>query len=114
MQHVAPLPASHESVYAVLAASARKLSELELGSIAVAAGAAALTSVKLGRTSWALLGGCYIVWCFAGWGILFGPKEKRSNRWRMLEFLIVGSATAVFAILGGALFFWALGSHWQL
>lgn len=114
MQHVAPLPAPRESIYAVLASSARTLSEFELGSIAVASGIVALVAAALGRASWVLLGGCYVVWSFAGWGIVFGPRVQRPKQWRALELIIVSSGTGVFAILVVGLFFWALGSHWQL
>ena len=126
MQHAAPLPAPrsgfrqtrlpvpHESIFAVLAGLARRLSEIELATIAVASGAVALAAAASGRASWMLLSGSYVVWCFASWGIFFGAVPRRSTPWRALELLIVGSATAVFAILSFGVFFWALGSHWQL
>lgn len=114
MQHVAPLAAPRESIFAVLASSARKLPDSELGSIAAASGVVALATAAVGRASWMLLAACYVIWCFAGWGILFRSTERRSRGWRVFELLIVGSATSVFAALGMGLFFWALGSHWQL
>lgn len=114
MQHVAPLAAPRESIFAVLASSARKLPEYELGALAGASGIVALVSVALGRTSWLLLSACYVLWCFAGWGILFRSAAQRSPRWQALEWMIVGSATVVFIAAGIGAFFWTLGSHWQL
>ena len=60
-----------------------------------------------------IVGGCYLLWCFSSWGIFFGSTTRRSARWRALELLIVGSATAVFAMLSIGVFFLALGPHWQ-
>ncbi len=114
MQHAAPLTAPRESVFAVVASSARKLSDRELSVIAVASGSLALAAAALGRASWILLAGCYVVWCFAGWGILFRASARRSLLWRSLEWIIAASATVVFVVLGIGVFFWALGSHWQL
>ena len=126
MQHVARLPApqaglgqarlsaSRESIFSVLAQAARKLSEIELATISIATGSVALAAAASGRASWMLLAGAYVVWCFASWGIFFGSSTGRPTRWRALELLIVGSATTVFAILSMGVFFWALGSHWQL
>jgi hypothetical protein len=112
--HVAPFSAPNESVFAVLASSARRLSGRELASIAAASGIVALAAATLGNYSWMLFGACYVVWCFAGWGILFRTPAVRSGRLRALEWILVGSATMVFAALGIAVFFWTLGSHWQL
>lgn len=126
MQHVARLPAPQsglgqghsaahrESIFAVLAELGRKLSETGLATIAAAAGVVALVAAASGRASWMLLGGCYVIWCFASWGIFFRSTTRRSAQSRALEILIVGSATAVFAIVSIGVFFWALGSHWQL
>lgn len=114
MQHIAPLAAPRENIFAVLASSARKLSDAELGSMAAVSGIVALATVALGRTSWMLLAACYVVWCFAGWGILFRSTEQRSPSWQVFELVIVGSASAVFIALGVGLFFLALGPHWQL
>lgn len=114
MQHVASVARPTESIFTILASCARKLSDVKLGSIAVASGVTALAAARVGVASWGLLGACYIAWCFAGWGIVFRPKLQRSAPWRGLELLIVGSGTAVLASLGVTFFFWALGSHWQL
>jgi hypothetical protein len=103
-----------ENVYALLASSARKMPDTELGSIAVISGLIALAAAWRGIGSWPLLGCCYVAWCYAGWGIVFRPTIRRGAPWRALELLIVGSGTVVFAVLGAGLFFWALGSHWQL
>ncbi|MEO7103192.1 MAG: hypothetical protein ABI311_07350 [Gemmatimonadaceae bacterium] len=108
------LPAPHESIFAVLAELARRLSEIELATIAVVSGAVPLTAAASGGASWMLLAGCYVIWSFASWGIFFGPTARRPTVWRALELLMVGSATVVFSILGIGVFFWALGSHWQL
>ncbi|MEO7043548.1 MAG: hypothetical protein ABI035_14900 [Gemmatimonadaceae bacterium] len=126
MQHVARLPAPRstrgqgrlpaprESIFAVLAELGRKLSETELATISIATGLVALAAAASGRASWMLLGACYLVWCFASWGIFFGSSAPRSRLTRALEMLIVGSATAVFAVVSFGVFFLALGSHWQL
>ena len=114
MQHTAPLAAPRDNIFAVLASTARKLPDVELGSIAAASGLIALAAVTLGRASWMLLAACYVVWCFAGWGILFRSTAPRSLLWRVLELTLVGSASAAFVALGTGVFFWTLGSHWQL
>ena len=114
MQHVASVARPAESVFAILASFARKLSDVELGSLAVASGVTAVVAAMLGVASWGLLGACYVAWSFAGWGIVFRSDLQRTAPWRALEFLIVGSATGVLALIGVACFFWTLGSHWQL
>ena len=114
MHHAAPLAAPRESVFAVLASSARRLSYAELSSIAAASGIIALAAASLGIASWMLLAACYVVWCFAGWGILFHTSTPRTRRWRAFEWTIVGSASAVCVILGVGVFFWALGPRWIL
>ena len=114
MQHVAPLPAPRENVFAMLASSARKLSYRDLSAIAAASGVIALVAAALGRASWMLLSACYVIWCFAGWGILFHAATPRSLRWRAFQWTIVGSASAVVVALGVGLFFWALGPSWKL
>jgi len=108
------LPAPRESIFAVLAELARRLSDVELAAISVATGVVALTAAASGRASWILLGCCYLLWCFSSWGIFFGSTSHRSAAWRALELLIVGSATAVFAMVSIGVFFLALGPHWQL
>lgn len=112
MNHAAPLTAPRESVFVVLASSARRLSYGELSSIAAASGVIALAAAALGDASWMLLAGCYVVWCFAGWGILFHSSTPRTLRWRAFEWTIVGSASVVCVITGVGLFFWALGTGW--
>ncbi len=114
MNHAAPLAAPRESVFVVLASSARKLSYGELSSIAAASGVIALAAALLGIASWMLLAACYVVWCFAGWGILFHALTPRTLRWRAFQWTIVGSASAVFVLLGVGVFFWALGPGWIL
>jgi hypothetical protein len=114
MQHAAPMTQPTESIYTVLASSARKLSDLELGAIAVLSGIVALAATVRGAGTWELLGCCYVAWCFAGWGIVFRSRLERSAPWRALELLIAGSGTIMFAVLGTGLFFWALGSYWKL
>ena len=114
MQHVASAARPTENVFAILASYARQLSDAELGAIAVASGGIGLAAASLRSAPWGLLGACYVVWCFAGWGIVFRPTIHRSAPWRALELLIVGSGAAVMALLGIACFFWTLGSHWQL
>ena len=86
----------------------------ELSSIAAASGAIAVVAAALGTASWMLLAGCYVVWCFAGWGILFHTATPTSIRWRAFQWTIVGSATAVFIALAVGVFFWALGPTWVL
>ncbi len=114
MNHAAPLAAPRESVFVVLASSARKLSYGELSSIAAASGVIALAAAALGIASWMLLAACYVVWCFAGWGILFHSSTPRTLPWRAFEWTIVGSASAVCIVLGVGVFFWALGPRWIL
>jgi hypothetical protein len=115
MQHVAPFAAPRESVYAVLASSARRLTYGELSVIAGASGLIALAAAAFGRASWMLLAACYIAWCFAGWGILFhSPSIPRTATWRALNLTIAVSATGVFVALAFGVFFWALGPRWIL
>jgi hypothetical protein len=114
MQHVAPLASPRESIFAVLASTARKLSYRDLSAVAAASGAAALVAAAMGRASWMLLSACYVVWCFAGWGILFHTTTPRTARWRAFQWTIVGSASVVAVILGVGVFFWALGPSWKL
>lgn len=115
MQNVKPFAAPRESVYAVLASSARRLTTRELSGIAAASGIVALAAAALGRASWMLLAACYLGWCFAGWGILFrSAAAQRRPAWRALQFTIVASATCVFAALVIGVFFWALGPSWVL
>ena len=114
MHHAAPLAAPRESVFVVLASSARRMSYGTLSSIAAASGLAALAAAAVGKASWMLLATCYVVWCFSGWGILFHASTPRTRRWRAFEWTIVGSASAVCVILGVAVFFWALGPRWML
>ena len=115
MQHVAPLAAPRETVYTVLASTARRLTYGELAGVAVASGAIALVAAALGRASWMLLAVCYVVWCFAGWGILFqSSAAPRAPGWKALHLTIVASATAVSAALALGVFFWALGPSWKL
>lgn len=114
MQHVAPLPRPRESIFAVLATAARRLSYGDLSVIAAASGVVALAAALLGQASWMLLSACYVVWCFAVWGILFHTSTPRTARWRALQWTIAGSASAVAVILGVGVFFWALGPRWVL
>jgi hypothetical protein len=114
MHQVAPLAARRESLPAVLASSARNLSDHQLSVLALGSGAVAVASALLRHSSWILLGACYVVWCYAGWGVLFRSPTRRTVSWRALEWLIAGSATAVAVAVGFGVFFWALGSHWQL
>ena len=114
MNQVAPLAAPRESIFVVLASSARRMSYRELSTIAAGSGVVALMAVAVGKASWMLLSACYVVWCFASWGLLFSSSTPRSAAWRMFHWLIVGSASAVFAALLAGLFFWALGPRWIL
>ena len=81
MNHAAPLAAPRESIFVVLASSARRLSYGELSSIAAASGIIALAAASLGIASWMLLAACYVLWCFAGWGILFHASTPRTLTW---------------------------------
>ena len=94
MNHVAPLAASRESVFVVLASFGRKMSYGGLSAVAAASGVIALAAAALGHASWMLLSACYVVWCFACWGILFHSQTPRTLRWRAFEWTIVGSAAA--------------------
>ncbi len=115
MQHVAPFAAPREDVYGVLASSARRLTYGELAAVSAASGIIALVATVLHRASWMLLAACYVVWCFAGWGILFHPDAKpRSLSQRLLHLMIVASGTGVFLALGVGVFFWMLGPSWKL
>ena len=114
MHQVAPLAAPRESIFAVLASSARRMSYGELSIIAAGSGVAALTAVALARASWMLVAVCYVLWCFASWGLLFRSATPRSAGWRAFHWLIVGSGSAVFVTLLVGLFFWALGPRWVL
>ncbi len=114
MRTVAPLATPRETIFAVLASAARKLSYSDLSMIAAASGLIALIAAVAGRASWVLLSACYVVWCFAGWGILFHTAQAPTSRWRVLEAGLVASATSVVVILGIAAFFWALGPRWVL
>ena len=114
MQHVAPLASPRESIFAVLASAARRLSYGDLSVIAAASGAVALAAAAIDRASWLLLSACYVVWCFAGWGILFHTSTPRTARWKAFQWTIVGSASVVAVILGVGVFFWALGPSWKL
>jgi hypothetical protein len=114
MNQVAPLAAPRESLFVVLASSARRLSYGELSMIAAASGIAALAAAAFGTASWMLLSACYVAWCFAGWGILFHASTPRTLRWKAFEWTLVGSASAVCVILGVGVFFWALGPRWIL
>jgi hypothetical protein len=115
MLQVAPLATPPESVYALLASAGRRMSRAELCATAAASGIVALAASALGRASWILLAGCYVVWCFSGWAILFrSPAPQRSAAWRALQVVVVGSATCVSAALFIGAFFWALGPSWKL
>jgi hypothetical protein len=61
-----------------------------------------------------LLAVCYVVWAFAGWGILFRSTARRTRAWRALELFIAASAAGVAITAAIGIFFWSLGSHWQL
>ena len=114
MQHVARLPASRETVFGMLASSARSLSYHELSVLSAACGAIALAAAISGVASWMLLAACYIAWSFAGWGILFHSEKPPLGAWRILHLVIVGSAATVAVVLGVGVFFWALGPRWML
>jgi hypothetical protein len=113
----APQSAGGENVFSVLAGAGRRLSFGELAAIAAVSGVAALAAAAIGRASWLLLAACYVAWSFAGWGIMFhdaAPSRPRTRRWRAFQWMLVGSATAVFTAFGVGLFFWALGPAWKL
>lgn len=114
MQHAASLVARREGVFAALASSARRLRDRQLSYIAAATGLVALVAAALGIASWMLLAACYVVWCFAGWGLLFRAAQRRPVAWRALELGMVISAAVVFAIMAVGLFFWVLGPRWVL
>jgi hypothetical protein len=90
------------------------MSYRELAAIAAASGVVAFVAAGIGRASWMLLSACYVTWCFASWGLLFRSPVQRPPGWRAFQWLIVGSATAVFATLAIGLCFWALGPRWVL
>jgi hypothetical protein len=114
MHHAAPLSSARENVFLMAASSARRLSYADLSAIAAASGTLALAAAAFGVASWMLLAACYVGWCFAGWGILFHSSTPRTLAWRTLEWIIVGSASAVCVVIGIGAFFWALGPRWML
>ncbi len=114
MNHAAHVAAPRESVLGLLAGFARRLSYGQLSMVAAVSGVAALIATVAASGSWVLLGICFIAWSFASWGMLFHEPTPHGGTARLVEFIIVGSASVVVVILLTAVFFWALGPRWML
>lgn len=104
----------NESIFTLLAATARAASSRSLALIALGAGLAALALSVAHAESWIAYATCYVVWAFASWGLLFrGPRSPRGLAFAANRLLVV-SATAVTVAIGVGLFFLALGPRWML
>jgi hypothetical protein len=102
------------TIYSLLASRARAASRRALATLAVGAGLAALAAVALGVGHWTVLTGCYLVWSFAVWGLVFGPAHPKTRAWRGVEIALVSVDTLLAAALIIGLFYLALGPRWML
>lgn len=114
MIHAAHAHAPREGVLGLMAGFARRLSHGQLSVIAGLSGVAALVAAATGFASGYVLASCYVTWSFASWGILFHDSNPRGGLGRLLEFVIVASASVVFGVLVTSAFFWTLGPRWML
>ncbi|MDQ6737671.1 MAG: hypothetical protein M3Z30_08225 [Gemmatimonadota bacterium] len=114
MNQVSHLVAPRETVFGLLASSARRLSFGALALVSLGAGAVPAVASVTSHASWQLLAVCYLVWCFAAWGTLFHDRAPRSTLGRSVQAIIVVSGTVVFGAIFMTFFFGALGPRWML
>ena len=114
MHDTAHLVAPDENVFGILAALGRRSASRTLGAVAAASGVIAFGLALAGRADWTVSGICYVVWCFASWGLLFPSGRPATKTGRAVELILVGSAFAVSVIVLAGLFFRALGPRWML
>lgn len=103
----------HETIYGVLAERARGTSRRVLASLALGSGIVALVAVSIGRGSWIVLGACYSVWSFAGWGLLFPEQRRYSVLARSIQYLMVASATVIVIAIVFAVYGRVIGTDWM-
>lgn len=104
----------HDTIGHMLADTARHRPRTHLAALAWLAGAAALALWLTNQRAWGLWLGCYAVWVYAVWGLIFARGAHRHGTMHAIEILLV--ATGIDAVIWAAIlaFYTLLGPRWVL